>query len=119
MNKTNAVNEKSFGFAVRTVRLGQSLINKKEFVISKQLVRSGTSVGAMIREAQHAESKADFIHKMAIAQKECNESLFWLELLKETDLIGIEEFLNLNNDATELMKLLTSIIKTAKANLKK
>lgn len=119
MKGTNVVKEKSFGFAVRVVRLGQLLNNKKEYIISNQLVRCGTSVGALIREAEHAESKADFIHKMAIAQKECNETLFWLELLNETDLISTEVFVNLHKDATELMKLLTSIIKTAKDNLKK
>ncbi|MFN2396454.1 MAG: four helix bundle protein [Bacteroidales bacterium] len=115
--KSNALKDKSFGFAVRIVKISRFLIKKNEFIISKQLVRSGTSVGAMVREAEHAESKVDFIHKLAVAQKECNETLFWLELLKETDLIGNEMFISANNDATELMKLLTSIIKTTKNNL--
>lgn len=78
---------------------------------------SGTSVGAMVREAEHAETKKDFIHKMAIAQKEINESIYWLELLKETEYLTIEQFESLNEDATEIIKLTTSIIKTTKANI--
>ena len=81
--KENIVKVKSFSFAVRIVKLYRHLCEaKKEFVLSKQLLRSGTSVGAMIRESEHSESKPDFIHKMAIAQKEINETIYWLELLK-------------------------------------
>lgn len=83
--------------------------------MSKQLLRSGTSIGALVSEAEYAESKADFIHKMAIAQKECNESIYWLELLSDTDYLRKDEFQSLNNDCVELMKLLTSIIKTSKS----
>ena len=84
--RENIVKEKSLSFAIRIVNLYRFLINnKKEYVLSKQLLKSGTSVGAMVREADHAESKADFIHKMAISQKECNETLYWLELLYKTD----------------------------------
>jgi len=83
--RENVIKIKSFGFAVRVVKLYQFLCNeKKEFTLSKQLLRSGTSVGAMVREAEHSESKADFVHKLAIAQKEINETIYWLELLKET-----------------------------------
>jgi four helix bundle protein len=90
--KDNVVKNKSFAFAVRVVRLYQFLCEqKKEFVLSKQLLRSGTSVGAMIREAEHAETKNDFKHKMGIAQKEINETIYWLELLKETDYLTIEQ----------------------------
>tara|TARA_R110002051_G_scaffold35717_1_gene78270 strand:+ start:1445 stop:1729 length:285 start_codon:yes stop_codon:yes gene_type:complete len=85
--------------------------------MSKQVLRSGTSVGAMIREAEHAESKPDFIHKMAIAQKEINETLYWLELLFKTDYLNQQEYNSLSIDATELLKLLTSIIKATKANI--
>jgi four helix bundle protein len=86
MMKENIVKNKSFGLAVRIVKLYQYVCEqKKEFVLSKQLLRSGTSVGAMVREAEHAESKLDFKHKMAIAQKEINETIYWLELLKETN----------------------------------
>jgi four helix bundle protein len=88
----------------------------KEFVMSKQVLRSGTSVGAMVREAEHAESKPDFIHKMAIAQKEINETLYWLELLFKTDYLNQQEYNSLSIDATELLKLLTSIIKSTKKN---
>jgi len=106
--KDNIVKTKSFAFAIRIVRLYQFLVDtKKEFVLSKQLLRSGTSVGAMVREAEHAETKPDFIHKMAIAQKEINETLYWLEL-----------FESINADAEELIKLVTAILKSTKANLK-
>ncbi len=116
----NIIKNKSFKFAIRIVKLYQFLVSeKKEYVLSKQLLRSGTSVGAMVREAEHSESKADFIHKMAIAQKEINESIYWLELLKETDYLSNEEYESINKDAVEVIKMLTSIIKTTKSNLKK
>ena len=87
-------------------------------MLSKQLLRSGTSVGAMVRESEHAESKLDFIHNLAIAQKELNETMYWLELLKATNYINNEEFSSLYVDSEEIMKLLTSIIKSTKSNLK-
>jgi len=118
MMKENIVKVKSFGFAVRIVKLYQYLCeHKKEFILSKQLLRSGTSVGAMVREAEHAESKNDFKHKMAIAQKEVNETIYWLELLKETNYLSSEQFESINNDAIELIKLITTIIKTTKNNI--
>ena len=117
--KDNALKTKSFGFAIRIVRLFQFLQTvKKEYVLAKQLLRCGTSVGSMTREAEHAESKADFIHKMAIAQKEINEALYWIALLAATDYLTIEQATSIQIDAVELMKLLTSTIKTAKNNLK-
>ena len=85
--------------------------------MSKQLLRSGTSVGAMVREAEHAESKADFRHKMAIAQKEINETIYWLELLKETNYLSEEQFKSINNDAVKIIKLVTSILKSSKKNI--
>lgn len=113
----NIVKNKSFSFAVRIIRLTQFLTTEKnEHILSKQLLRSGTSVGAMIRESEHAESKADFVHKLAIAQKEINESIYWLELLKETNYLSPEQFTSINTDAIEVIKLLTSIIKTAKTS---
>lgn len=116
--KKNIVKDKSFGFAIRIVRLYQFLISeKKEYVLSKQLLRSSTSVGAMVREAEHAETKKDFIHKMAIAQKEINESIYWLELLKETEYLTEVEFESLNFDAIEIIKLITAILKSTKANI--
>ena len=116
--KRNVVKEKSFSFAIRIVKLYQFLASdKKEYVLSKQLLRSGTSVGAMVREAEHGESKADFKHKMAIAQKEINETIYWLELLKETDYLSNEQFESINKDAIEIIKLVTSIIKSTKTNI--
>ena len=100
------------------MKLYQYLVaDKKEFILSKQLLRSGTSIGAMVREAEHSESKPDFIHKMVIAQKEINETAYWLELLNVTDYLNNEQFYSINNDATELIKLITSIIKTTKTNI--
>jgi four helix bundle protein len=114
--KDNIVKSKSFDFALRIVKLFQYLqTEKKEFVLSKQLLRSGTSVGALVREAEHSESKADFIHKLAIAQKEINESIYWLELLFASEYLSKEQFESINNDAVEIIKLITSIIKSTKA----
>jgi four helix bundle protein len=114
----NIVKEKSFAFAIRIVRLYQYLCDsKKEYVLSKQLLRSGTSVGAMVREAEHAESKADFKHKMSIAQKEINETIYWLELLLATEYLTKEQFENINADAVEIIKLITAIIKSTKTNI--
>lgn len=102
-------------FAVNIVKLFQVLINsKKEFVMAKQLLRSGTAVGALVREAQNAESKADFIHKLGIAQKECDESVYWLELLKETNYLTANEFNGLHSEAMALLKMIRSAIITAK-----
>ncbi len=113
----NAIKDKSFAFAIRIVKLYQFLCDtKKEFVLSKQLLRSGTSVGALVREAEHAESKLDFKHKMSIAQKEINETIYWLELLNETNYLTTDQFNSINNDAVEVIKLLTKIIKSTKAN---
>lgn len=116
--RENILRNKSFRFAVRVVNLYKYLCDeKKEFVLSKQILRSGTSVGAMIREAEHSESKVDFVHKMAIAQKEINETIYWLELLCETGYISATEFEGLNADGVEIIKMLTSSIKTAKQKL--
>ena len=117
--KKSVLKEKSFRFAIRIVNLYKYLCeDKKEFVLSKQILRSGTSVGAMVWEAEHSESKADFIHKLAIAQKEINETIYWLELLKETEYISSKEYESINADAVEVMKIITSSIKTSKSKLK-
>ena len=84
--------------------------------MSKQLLRSGTAIGALQREGEYAESKLDFVHKYAIAQKECNESLYWLELLHETSYLNTEEYSSMFTDAEEIMKLLRASICTAKTN---
>ena len=110
---------KSFQFAVLIVRLYKDLsVNQKEFVLSKQLLKSGTAIGAMIREAKNSESKADFQHKLAIAQKECDESLYWLELLYKTNYLTESEFNNLTLEATELLKMIRSSIITSKSGTK-
>lgn len=116
--RENIVKDRSFEFSVRVVKLYQYLCTqKKEFVLSKQLLRSATSVGAMVREAEHAETKKDFIHKMAIAQKEINETIYWLELLQASDYLSKEQFKSVNTDAVEIIKLITTIIKTTKTNI--
>ena len=112
---SNAVKEKSFAFAIRIVNLHRILATeKKEFVLSKQLLRSGTAIGALVREAEQAESKPDFIHKMAIALKEANETEYWILLLRETNYLTVKESESILADTVELLKLLTSIIKSAK-----
>ena len=116
----NIIKTKSFSFALRIVKLQQFLIfEKKEFVLSKQLLRSGTSIGAMVRDSEHAESKLDFIHKLAIAQKEANESDYWLELLFQSQYLSEDQYQSLNMDIIEINKLLASIIISTKNNLKK
>jgi len=118
-NKENILLGKSFSFAIRIVKLYQYLtIDKKEYVLSKQLLRSGTAVGALVREAQNAESKKDFIHKLAIAQKECDETNYWLELLKETEYLKIAEFESIVENSCELLKIIKSSILTVKQNIK-
>ena len=114
-SKPNAIKEKSFAFAVRIVKLARFLQGEwREFVLSKQLLRSGTTVGALVREAEQAESKADFIHKLAIALKEANETDYWLDLLHETAILDPKGFDSIKPDITELLKLLTAIIKSTK-----
>jgi four helix bundle protein len=109
------IKTKSYAFAIRIVKLYQFLSNeKREYILSKQLLKSGTSVGALIREAEHAESKMDFKHKMSIAQKEINETIYWLELLKDTNYLTVNQFDNINKDAIEIIKIITSILKTIK-----
>ena len=115
--KENIIKVKSFAFALRVIKVYQYLqAEKKEYILSKQLLRSGTSVGAMVRESEQAESKADFIHKLAIAQKEANETEYWIELLHQSGYIDKTLYESTFQDITELRKLLTSIIKTSKAN---
>jgi four helix bundle protein len=116
--KENVIKKKSFDFAVRIIKLSQYIqLEKKEYSLSKQLLKSGTSVGAMVRESEHSESKADFIHKLAIAQKEINESIYWLELIYATEMLTKEQFDSINKDAVEIIKLITSIIKTTKSSI--
>lgn len=109
------VRDKSFPFALRIIKLSKYLNEqKKECVLSKQVLRSGTAVGALIREAEQGESKADFIHKLAIALKEAKETEYWLALLFHSDYVEEKSYLSINADVEELIKLLVSIIKTSK-----
>ena len=109
---------KSYSFAIRIVRLSEFLRNdKKEFTLSKQVLRSGTSIGASIREAEFAQSDLDFIHKFSISLKEANETMYWLELLKETKYIEEKNFTVIYSQATEVLKIIKSIIITTKKNL--
>ena len=113
----NLIKNKSFLFAIRIVKLYKFLVeNKKEFVLSKQLLRSGTAVGALVREAQNAESSADFVHKLSMAQKENDETLYWLELLFETNYLKEKEYTSIQKDALELLKMIRSAIITSKRN---
>ncbi len=112
------VKTKSFELAVRGVNFYKHLVSeKKEFIMSKQFLRSITSVGANVREAVNAQSKADFIHKLSIAQKECDESMYWLEILKETDYISLAEFDSIHQQCNDVLKIIRSIIITSKKNL--
>ena len=113
--KESILKTKSYKFAIRIIKLYQFLIKeKKEFVLSKQALRSGTAIGALIREAEFGQSKADFINKMSIALKEANETIYWLEILKETDYINEKLFQSLYFDCEELIKMLVSTVKTTK-----
>ena len=111
----NVIEIKSFDFAVRIVNLYKYLTAfKKEYVLSKQLLRSGTSVGANVAEAEQAQSRPDFVSKMNIALKETSETKYWIKLLKATDFLSEKESSSLLSDCVELEKLLVSIIKSSK-----
>ena len=113
--KDNVIKRKSFDFALEIVEVCKSLVEeKREFVLSKQVLRSGTAVGALVRESEHAESKKDFIHKLAIALKEANETEYWLELLYRANYLPEEVYQKLIKDIKELLRILISIVKTSK-----
>lgn len=114
--KENIIHEKSFDFAVRIVKLYKFLVSKKETVLSTQLLRCGTSVGANVREAINAESRADFIHKLSISQKEISETGYWLDLLYTTEYLKEKEYQSIKTDADEISKIIRSIIITSKTN---
>ena len=114
--KENVVADKSYAFALRIVKLYKHLsFTEKEFIISKQVLRSGTSIGANIEEAVAASSRADFINKLNISAKETRETIYWLRLLKDSEFISPTAFDSLLQDATELKKLLSSILLTTKS----
>lgn len=109
--------EKSYAFAIRIVKLNQYLYlcdQKKEYILSKQLLRSGTAIGALIREAEFGQSRADFRNKMSIALKEANETVYWLNLLKDTDYLTEKMFQSMSEDGLELVKMLVATVKTTK-----
>lgn len=115
MKTDNIIVEKSKAFAIRIINLYKYLCEEKhEYILSKQLLRSGTSIGANVKEAIRGQSKDDFIHKLNISLKEASESEYWIELLFETDYITNHQFDSLIGDCRELIKLLTSIIKTSR-----
>jgi four helix bundle protein len=108
--------DKSYAFAIKIVKLSQALVSeKKEFVLSRQVLRSGTAVGALIRESEFAASKADFINKLTVSLKEANETEYWLMLLHDTNYLITEEFIQLQFECRELISMLVSSIKTSKS----
>ena len=115
--KSNPIKERSFKFALAIIKLYKIIQTHNEYIISKQLLRSGTSIGANIEEATAAQSKKDFLHKMSIASKEARETSYWLRLLKESDLvdISIDEYLD---EIYQIIKIITKIVKTTSDNLK-
>jgi len=117
MRKENIIQEKSFAFAVRIVKLYQHIAKReKEYVLSKQLLRSGTSIGANVEESIGGSSKNDFKAKLKISYKEARETLFWLKLLRETNYINVTEFKSVSEDCDEILRLLYTIIKNTKLN---
>jgi four helix bundle protein len=117
--KKNILKEKSFNFTIRIVNLYKFLKKQhNEYILSQQLIRSGTAIGAIIREAEHAESLKDFVHKLSIGLKEANESKYWLDLLFATEFITSKMYESLNKDCEELLKLLTASVKTSKTRIK-
>jgi four helix bundle protein len=120
MKQENIVMTKSYAFSLRVIKMYKYLVyEKKEYVLSKQLLRSGTSIGALIREGEHAQSRVDFLNKMNIALKEANETQYWVELLRDSDYLSSVESLSILEDASELIRLLASIVKSIKQSLGK
>ena len=113
----NIIRTKSYDFALKIVRLNRSMQKSKEYVLSRQVVRSGTSIGANVEEATAAQSKRDFISKMSIASKEARETNYWLRLIRDGKLVPPEEVEGLIQESTEIIRILTSIVKTSQKNL--
>ena len=115
MKASNIVDQKAVAFGIRIVKVCRFLQEeKKEYILSKQLLRSGTAIGALIKEGEFAESKADFIHKLTISLKEANETKYWLLLLNESNYIDEKPYESVNNDCLELISLLVCILKKLK-----
>lgn len=117
MKRENIIHTKTYAFALRVIKLYRHLVDeKKEFVMSKQLLRSGTAIGALVKESEFAQSKPDFINKMNIALKEANETEYWLMLLKDSDYLSIDGFKSLHPEIHEIISILVSIVKSSKTN---
>ncbi len=120
MKTRSIVEEKSYAFALRIIKLYRHLAeDKKEYVLSKQILRCGTSIGANVKEALQGESKNDFIHKLSISLKEASETEYWLNLLHDSHYITTKSFESITNECIELIKLTTAIIKTSRKNIRK
>jgi four helix bundle protein len=115
----NILKSKSYTFALRIVKLYKYLSDNREYILSKQVLRSGTAIGALVSESEFGQSKLDFISKLSIALKEANETLYWLSLLKDSNFIDEKMFQSIKPDIEELIKLLVSSINTAKKNSEK
>ena len=119
MSQESVFKTKSFDFAIRVIKLHQYLRKKfDEYQLSKQVLRAGTSVGALIREAEHAESRKDFLHKLNIGLKEINECSYWLDLLFATNYLNKKMYESIKKDSTELLKMLIASVKTTKTRIK-
>jgi four helix bundle protein len=117
-SKKSVVEAKSYSFALDVVSVYKALLyTHKEYILSKQLLRSGTSIGANICEAEHAQSKKDFIAKMSIALKECFETIYWIQLLSESKYLTRDQFALLNTTVTDISRILTAIIKSSRKSL--
>jgi four helix bundle protein len=117
--KANILKDKSFRFSIRIINLYKYLKKEhKEFILSQQIIRSGTSVGALIRESEHAESIRDFIHKLSISLKEINETIYWLDLLYGAGFLTEKMYSSIKKDGEELLKLLIASVKTSKQRVK-
>ena len=120
MTQIIPIEDRSYQFALQVVKVCRYLTrHQNEFVLSKQMLRSGTSIGAMMREAKFAQSRADFVSKVSIALKEANETLYWIELLNDSEYIDNKDFESLHSEAFEITSILASIVKTTKMNSEK
>ncbi len=114
--RESILKNKSYSFAIRIVKLSQHLVTEhREFVLSRQVLKSGTAIGALIREAEFGQSRADFRNKMSIALKEANETDYWLNLLPDTDYLNERLFFSLSRDCVELIKMLVATVKTTQS----
>ena len=119
-NSKNLLAQKSYDFSISIIKVYKLIVaEKKEFVLSKQLLRSGTAIGALIQESEYAQSKADFINKLSISLKEANETKYWISLLHDTEYIENDSYEQLNSKVTELIALLVASIKTVKKSINK